>query len=160
MSTSLIIYRMTSLKKIMERARDIILSMNLMQKTMMTLSPVCNVLAESGIEGHEKSIMMLLSTKQVVKITSSDVPMYLRKSPSETLIDQSTTQNMLLRLLNTNLPTRLVASSAKKLLIFNCCCHLKKNLRSRKFCPRSQRPQRHLRLSLQNSFQSSIVIII
>jgi hypothetical protein len=40
--------------------------------------------------------------------------MYLRKSPPETLIDQSTTQNILLMLPNTNLSTTLVASSAKK----------------------------------------------
>ncbi len=43
--------------------------------------PVRNVLAESGVEGPKKSIMMSLSQKQVVKITTSYAPMYLRKSP-------------------------------------------------------------------------------
>jgi hypothetical protein len=115
------------------------------------LDPVCDVLAESGVEGSKKSNMMPLSQKQVVKITTSDVPMYLRKSPSETLIDQSTTQNILLTLPNTNLSTTFVASSAKKLLIVNHQSHLnlKKTPRSRKFCPRSQRPQRHWSLHLQ-----------
>jgi hypothetical protein len=42
--------------------------------------------------------------------------MSLRKVPPETLIDQSTTQNILLMLSNTNLPTMLVASSAKKVV--------------------------------------------
>jgi hypothetical protein len=69
---------------------------------------------ESGVESPEKSIMMLLSKKQVVKRTTSDVPMNLRKSPPETLIDQSTTQNILLTVPNTNLSTTLVVSSAKK----------------------------------------------
>ncbi len=48
------------------------------------VGPVCNVLVESGVKGPEKSIMLPLSKKQVVKITTSDVPMYLRKSPPET----------------------------------------------------------------------------
>jgi hypothetical protein len=51
------------------------------------VEPVCNVLAESGVEGPKKSIMMPLSKKQVAKITTLDAPMYLRKSPPETLID-------------------------------------------------------------------------
>jgi hypothetical protein len=78
------------------------------------VDPVCNVLAESSVEGPKKSIMMPLLQKQVAKITTSHVPMYLRKSPPETLIDQSTTQNILLTLPNTNLSTTLVASSSKK----------------------------------------------
>ncbi len=78
------------------------------------VDPVCNILAESNVEGPKQSIMMQLSKKQVVKKTTSDVPMSLRKSPPETLIEQSTTQNILLMLPNTNLPTTLVASSAKK----------------------------------------------
>ncbi len=100
---------------------------------------VCVALAESSIEGPEQRIMIRLSKKQVVKNTNSDVSMSLRKSPPETLIDQSTTQNILMTLTKTKLPTTLVASSAKKLLIFNC--HLKKNLRSRECRPSSQRPQ-------------------
>jgi hypothetical protein len=76
------------------------------------VDPVCDVLAKNGVEGPKKSIMMLLSQKQVAKITTS-VPIYLRKSPPETLIDQSTTQNILLMIPNTNLSTTLVASSAK-----------------------------------------------
>ncbi len=78
------------------------------------VDPVCDVLAKSGVEGPKKSIMMPLSKKQVMKITSSDVPMYMRKSAPKTLIDQSTTQNILLMLPNTNLSTTLVESSAKK----------------------------------------------
>jgi hypothetical protein len=49
-----------------------------------------------------------------VKKTTSDVPMSLKKSPPETLIDQSITQNISLMLPNTNLSAMLVASSAKK----------------------------------------------
>jgi hypothetical protein len=48
------------------------------------VDPVCNVLVESGVKGPKKSIMLPLSKKQVVKITTSDVPMYLRKAPPET----------------------------------------------------------------------------
>jgi hypothetical protein len=102
------------------------------------VDPVHDVLAASNDESPKKSIMMQLSKKQLVKIITSDVSMYLRKSPPETLIDQSTTQNILLMLPNTNLSTMVVASSAKKLLIVNCQSHLKTTLRSRKFCPRSQ----------------------
>ncbi len=50
--------------------------------------PVWDHLVESGVKGPKKSIMMRLSKKQVVKKTTSDVPMSLRKSPPETLIDQ------------------------------------------------------------------------
>jgi hypothetical protein len=101
------------------------------------IDPVCDVLAGSGVEGPKKGIVMPLSKKQLVKIITSDVSMYLRKSPPETLINQSTTQNILLMLPNTNLSTMVVASSAKKLLIVNRHSHLKTTLRSRKFCPRS-----------------------
>jgi hypothetical protein len=69
------------------------------------VDPVHNVLAASNDEGPTKSIMMPLSKKQLAKITTSDVPIYLRNSPPETLIDQSTTQNILLTLPNTNLST-------------------------------------------------------
>jgi hypothetical protein len=58
--------------------------------------------------------MKPLSKKQLAKITTSDVPMNLRKSPPERLIDQSTTHNISLMLPNTNLSTMLVACSAKK----------------------------------------------
>ncbi len=75
---------------------------------------VCDVLAESSIEGPEQRIMIRLSKKQVVKKTTSDVSLSLRKSPPETWIDQSTTRNILLMLPKTKLPTTLVASSAKK----------------------------------------------
>ncbi len=78
------------------------------------VDPVRDGRAESSVVGPKKSIMMPLLQKQVAKITTSDVPMYLRKSSPETLIDQSTTQNILLMLPNTNLSTMLVASSAKK----------------------------------------------
>jgi hypothetical protein len=77
------------------------------------VDPVCNVLVESDDKGPKKSIMMPLSHKQVAKLTTSDIPMYLRESPPETLIDQSTTENILLTLPNTNLSTTLVVSSAK-----------------------------------------------
>jgi hypothetical protein len=68
----------------------------------------------SNDEGPKQSITKPLSKKQLGKITTSDVPMYLRKSPPETLIDQSTTPNISLTQSNSNLPTMLVASSAKK----------------------------------------------
>jgi hypothetical protein len=113
------------------------------------IDPGCNVLAKSGVEGPEKSIMMPLSKKQVVKITTSDVPMYLRKSPPETLIDQSTTQNILLMLLNTNLSTTLVASSSKKTVDSQLSDSFEEESEEQKFRPRSQRPQRHWRLCLQ-----------
>jgi hypothetical protein len=54
------------------------------------VDPVHDVLAESGVEGPKKSIMLPLTKKQAVKIPTSDVPMYLEKSPPETLV-QSTT---------------------------------------------------------------------
>ncbi len=60
---------MTSLKEIMERVRDIIESNN------DFVDPVCDVVAESNVEGPKKSIIMPLSQKQVAKITTSDVPM-------------------------------------------------------------------------------------
>ncbi len=119
------------------------------------VNPVCNVLAASNDEGTEQSIMKPLSKKQLAKIITSDVPMYLRKSPPKTLIAESTTQNILLMLPNTNLSTMLVASSAKKLLIVNCQFYLKPTLRSRKFPPRSQRSQRHWRLKNALNLQSS-----
>ncbi len=78
------------------------------------VDPVCDVLAASNDEGPKQSIMKLLSKKQLAKITTSDVPMNLRKSPPKRLIDQSTTQNISLKLPNTNLLTMLVACSAKK----------------------------------------------
>jgi hypothetical protein len=58
--------------------------------------------------------MKTLSKKKLVKITTSDIPMNLRKSPPEKLIDQSTTQNISLMLPSTNLSTTLVAFSAKR----------------------------------------------
>jgi hypothetical protein len=78
------------------------------------VDPVCNVLAVSDDESPNQSIMKPLSKKQLAKITTSDVPMNLRKSPPERLIDQSTTQNISLTLPNTNSSTMLVACSAKK----------------------------------------------
>jgi hypothetical protein len=107
------------------------------------IDPVCNVLPASNDEGLKQSIMKPLSKKQLAKITTSDVPMNLRKSPPERLIDQSTTQNISLTLLNTNLSTMLAVCSAKKQFIINRQSHLKKTLRRRKFCLRSPRQQRH-----------------
>ncbi len=45
------------------------------------VDPVCDGLAASNDEGSEQSIMKPLSKKQLAKITTSYVPMYLRKSP-------------------------------------------------------------------------------
>jgi hypothetical protein len=55
------------------------------------VDPVWNVVGESNVEGPEQSIMMQLSKKQLVMKTTSDVFMSLRKSPPETMFDQSTT---------------------------------------------------------------------
>jgi hypothetical protein len=111
------------------------------------VDPVCDILAESNVEGPKQSIMMQLSKKQVVKKTTSDVPMSLRKSPPETLIDQSTTQNILLMLPNTNLPTTLVASSAKKAVDIQSSS--KKESEEQRFFPSSQRQQQRWRLCLR-----------
>jgi hypothetical protein len=113
------------------------------------VDPVCNVLVASNDEGPEQSIMKMLSKKKLARITTSDVPMNLRKSPPERFIDQSTTQNISLMLPSTNSSTTLVACSAKKKIIINRQSHLKKTLRRRKFCPRSPRPQKHWRLCVQ-----------
>jgi hypothetical protein len=78
------------------------------------VDPVCTVIVASNDEGPKQSITKTLSKKKLAKITTSDVPMNLRKSPPERLIDQSTTQNISLMLPSTNLSTTLVACSAKK----------------------------------------------
>ncbi len=78
------------------------------------VDPVHDVLGASNDESPQKSIMKPLFKKQLAKITTSDVPMNLRKSPPERLIDKSTTQKISLTLPNTNLSTSLVACSAKK----------------------------------------------
>ncbi len=79
-----------------------------------SVDPVHDVVAESSIVGPEQSITMRLSKKQVVEKTSSDVPMSLKNSPPEKMIDQSTAQKILFTEPKTKLTTMLVASSDKE----------------------------------------------
>ncbi len=70
---------------------------------------VCNVFAESSKISPEQCIMTILLKKQLAKKNSSNVPMSLRKSPPESIIDQLTAQKNLLEQPNTQLTATLEA---------------------------------------------------